>query len=382
MRKQGIGFRMAVMAGGAVLMLVPALIAGWVYTGALQKEAEALVAAKLKGRGEIGADQIARRLYSLWQTVGRFARSANMTAPRDMQGDFTFLAGLDDRFSWLGVADVSGKVVASSRGILEGQDVSQRPWYRHGLLGPYAGDVHDSEQFGKALGREGELPRVVDFAAPIPGLSGSVGGVVGLQTNWNWISDQLASLTSPGTDVLLLARDRRVLFGPPELVGKQLGIGAALATGHGKAFVQPERWPDGMDYMTAVIPSVQYRDLPSFGWSVIVRQNMHAALGPTRELVRTFWGILGGGALVSLVLLYFGARWLATPLQRLVEFGERLSVGTADAAPHEETRYREVAQLSSLLVRLQSQLKVLPKRLSVAVAMPAGEPRDKARSSR
>jgi hypothetical protein len=98
MRKQGIGFRMAVMAGGAVLMLVPALIAGWVYTGALQKEAEALVAAKLKGRGEIGADQIARRLYSLWQTVERFARSANVTAPRDMQGDFTlFMAGRGGR---------------------------------------------------------------------------------------------------------------------------------------------------------------------------------------------------------------------------------------------------------------------------------------------
>src|SRR5258705_451320 len=147
-----IGFRMAVMMGGAGLMLLPALVAGWLYNGSLPREADALVAATLKGRGEIGADQIARRLYSLWQTVERFAGSANITAPQDMQRDFTLLAGLDDRFSWLGIADVNGSVVASSSGILEGQDVSQRPWFRHGLLGAYAGDEHDSEQLAKALG--------------------------------------------------------------------------------------------------------------------------------------------------------------------------------------------------------------------------------------
>jgi HAMP domain-containing protein len=170
------------------------------------------------------------------------------------------------------------------------------------------------------------------------------------------------------------------LFGPADLLGKHLGIGGAVAAGQAKAFVRPERWPNGRDYMTAVIPSVQYRDLPNFGWSVIVRQDIQAALGPTRDLVRSFWTILSSGALVSLGLLYVSAGWLAKPLQRLVEFGTRLSAGTADAPPYEETRYREAASLSA--VRLQSQVKMLPNTLVTAAALPASDRREQAISSR
>jgi HAMP domain-containing protein len=372
MRQQRIGFRMIVVTGGALLMLLPAFIAGWIYTGELQQEAESLVASSLRARGELGTEQIARRLYSLWQTVDRFARSVDLKAPQDMHRDVTLLANLDDRLSWLGVADVSGKVIAASGGTLEGEDVSQRLWFRRGLAGPFAGDVHEPALLAKPRGPDNELLRFIDFAAPARGSDGSVVGVVGIHVNWDWVTNQLASLAGPGVEILLLSRDRQVLFGPADLVGKHLGIGGAVAAGQAKAFVRTERWPDGKDYMTAVIPLVQYRDLPNFGWSVIVRQDIQAALAPTRDLVRSFWTILGSAALVSLGLLYVGAGWLATPLRRLVEFGMRLSAGTADAPPYEETRYREAALLSAVLVRLQSQLRMLPSTIVPAAVLPAG----------
>jgi HAMP domain-containing protein len=116
-------------------------------------------------------------------------------------------------------------------------------------------------------------------------------------------------------------------------------------------------WPDGKDYMTVTIPLQQYHDLPTFGWAVIVRQDLDSALASTRALVRSFWLMLGSGTFCSLILLYFAAGWLATPLLRLGEFATRLSAGTANEAPYEETRYREASLLSSALVRLQSQLK-------------------------
>jgi HAMP domain-containing protein len=381
MRQQRIGFRMIVVTGGALLMLLPAFIAGWIYTGKLQQEAESLVASGLRARGELGTEQIARRLYSLWQTVDRFARSEDLKAPQDMHRDVTLLASLDDRLSWLGVADVSGKVIAASEGTLEGEDVSQRLWFRRGLAGPFAGDVHEPALLAKPRGPDNEPLRFIDFAAPTHGLDGSVAGVVGIHVNWDWVTNQLASLAGPGVEILLLSRDRQVLFGPADLVGNHLGIGGAVAAGQAKAFVRAERWPDGKDYMTAVIPSVQYRDLPNFGWSVIVRQDIQAALAPTRDLVRSFWTILSSAALVSLGLLYVGAGWLATPLRRLVEFGTRLSAGTADAPPYEESRYREAALLSAVLVRLQSQLRMLPSTIVPAAALPAGGRREQAISS-
>jgi HAMP domain-containing protein len=381
MRQQRIGFRMIVVTGGALLMLLPAFIAGWIYTGELQQEAESLVASGLRARGELGTEQIARRLYSLWQTVDRFARSVDLKAPQDMHRDFSLLASLDDRLSWLGVADVSGKVIAASGGTLEGEDVSQRLWFRRGLAGPFAGDVHEPALLAKPRGLGSELLRFIDFAAPARGSDGSVVGVVGIHVNWDWVTNQLASLAGPGVEILLVSRDRQVLFGPADLLGKHIGIGGAVAAGQAKAFVRAERWPDGRDYMTAVIPSVQYSDLPNFGWSVIVRQDIQAALAPTRDLVRSFWTILSSAALVSLGLLYVGAGWLATPLRRLVEFGTRLSAGTADAPPYEETRYREAALLSAVLVRLQSQQTMLPSTIVPAAALPLGGRREQAISS-
>jgi HAMP domain-containing protein len=377
MRQQRIGFRMVVVAGGALLILLPAFIAGWVYTGKLQ-EAESLVASGLRARGELGTEQIARRLYSLWQTVDRFARSVDVNAPQDMRRDFTLLASLDDRLSWLGLADVSGKVVAASGGTLEGEDVSQRLWFRRGLAAPFAGDVHEPVPLAESRGPDNKPLRFIDFAAPTRGPDGSVKGVVGIHVNWDWVTNQLASLAGPGVEILLLSRDRQVLFGPADLRGKHLGIGGAVAAGQAKAFVRPERWPDGRDYMTAVIPSVQYRDLPNFGWSIVVRQDIHAALAPTRDLVRSFWTILSSAALISLGLLYVGAGWLATPLQRLVEFGARLSAGTADAPPHEETRYREAALLSAVLVRLQSQRRTIPNTRVDAVVLSGRDQREQA----
>src|SRR2546427_113092 len=151
MRQQRIGFRMIVVTGGALLMLLPAFIAGWIYTGKLQQEAESLVASGLRPRGP------------------------------------------------------------------------------------------DTEPL-----------RFIDFAAPTHGLDGSVAGVVGIHVNWDWVTNQLASLAGPGVEILLLSRDRQVLFGPADLVGNHLGIGGAVAAGQAKAFVRAERWPDGKDYKNAV----------------------------------------------------------------------------------------------------------------------------------
>jgi len=105
-----------------------------------------------------------------------------------------------------------------------------------------------------------------------------------------------------------------------------------------------------------VVPSIGHEDLPSFGWSLLVRQNMDQALGPTRELVRSFWSILGAGALVALFLLFAGAYWITTPLRRLVASAEDMLNKVEQTAPYKETRYDEVASLSDALVRIQSRM--------------------------
>jgi HAMP domain-containing protein len=109
--------------------------------------------------------------------------------------------------------------------------------------------------------------------------------------------------------------------------------------------------------MTVVVPTLQYEDLPSFGWSFIVRQDLEAAIAPVRQLVRSFWISFLSASVAVMILLYFVAGWIAVPLTRLALFTEELAGGKVDRPAPEAYRYAEARRLSNSLARLQSQLE-------------------------
>jgi len=357
MASRRLSLRTLVFLGGAALMLVPALVTATLYTAALQQRAEELLAEKLTIRGELSANLLARRIYGLWIDVAKLATTihpSDLTAARE---EIQFLSRLDSRYSWLGIADLKGKVLTAKGGMLEGESVAQRLWYRRGLAAPTAIDVHQAAQpLARVLPASPEPYRFIEMAAPLQRDGSTVAGVIGAQINWNWVAEGLAGLQTPGIDLLLLSRDRVVLFGPPDLVNKPLSIGSALAANRATSTLLDERWPDGRDYITVTVPAVGYADLPSFGWSLLIRQNLDEALAPTRELIRAFWVTLGSGALAALALLFFAAQWVTTPLRRLSGSAEALVEEPSSRPPHQETRFDEAARLSDALVKLQSKL--------------------------
>ena len=352
-----LSLRTLVFVGGTLLMLVPAVTAGSFYTGALQQRAERLLVEKLTGRGELSASLLGRRLHQLWLQVEAFSRTADVAQLDKVREQIDFIGDLDRRYSWIGVTNVDGKVLASTRGMLEGASVAQRPWFRRGLTGPSAVDVHEAQLLAQLLPQQSEPPRFIDLAAPIRQAGGATFGVLGAHLDWRWVIENLTSMQAPGIDVLLLSRERTVLFGPPDLINKPLTVGSALSANRATAVVLDERWPDGKAYITVVIPTVGHENLPSFGWSLLIRQDSDSALGPTHELVRTFWSILGTGALFAMVLLALGAHWITTPLRRLAASAEAITNDPEASAPHVETRYDEAARLSDALVKLQTSGK-------------------------
>jgi Tfp pilus assembly protein PilN len=349
--------RSIVFFGAAALMLIPAIVAGTLYTGALQRRTEELLTEKLTARGELGAQLLARRLHQLWQEVDLLSKSIDPGALQQARAEIDFITKLDRRYSWLGVTDLEGKVLVASNGLLEGASVAQRPWFRRGLGGPVAIDVHEAQLLAKLLPAQSEPYRFIDLAAPLQRQGQRVAGVIGAHLDWRWVVENMKALQAPGIDVLLLSRERTVLFGPPEFVDKPLAIGSAQAANRVTSAVLDERWPDGKDYITVVIPAVGHADLPSFGWSLLIRQDVQQALGPTRELVRDFWSMLGAGALAALLLLFLGATWITTPLKRLTRSAEELLTDAEAKPPYAESRYDEVSRLSSALVKLQSRLR-------------------------
>lgn len=350
-----LGLRTVLVLAMAVAMLVPAFLAGTYFIGRLQSAADTVLANTLRERGQLAAGQFARRLHVLWNDVVRLGAELDRASPEEMRTKIGLLQKLDPRYSWVGAADVNGRVMAASGGLLEGQDVSARPWFVQGLEGPLAGDVHEAKLLAGLLPPAPTPYRFIDFAVPLRDWRDATRGVLGAHIDWTWVESTLRSLEGNGAEILLLSRDREVLFGPQAFVGTKLSIGSAVAAGQSVSVARNETWPDG-EFFTVVVPTVAHEDLPSFGWSIIVRQNLNAAMGPIRQTTQLFWQLFVITAAVVLVLIWLVGAWIATPLGRLAGFADKLAAGSADQAPHEESRYREATRLCGALVRLQSRL--------------------------
>lgn len=357
MKVKRVRFPSLVILGVAVLMYIPAMTAGWFYTGALQRQALRFEEADLRYRGDLVGSLSMRRLHTLWQTVSTYAKETNLDSVQAARQRCDILAEVDERIAWLGIADAQGRVVAASRGMAEGLDVSDRQWFRRGLVGPYAGDVREAPLLEKYLPKSDGPRRFIDFAAPLRGPDGTVIGVVGMLVRWDWMREQLEGMSTRHAEVLLISKDRRVLFGPAALEGTRLEIGAAVVGSQAGSVLRSERWPDGRTYMTAAVPVGSYRDVPPFGWSVIVRQELDEASAPLRELTRTFWSVSLLAGVSSLLALWFFVKWLEKPIIRQTAFAVSLSEENADSPPYEETRFQEAADLSAALVRLQTRLR-------------------------
>ncbi|MCB8822175.1 cache domain-containing protein [Microvirga rosea] len=350
-----LNLKSAIFLGGAILVVIPALASGLYFANTLQQRVETTNTNRLRSLGELAADQLARRMHQLWRDVEGMARTTNLATPEHLRDQFSFLAQLDPRYSWVGAATIDGKVVAAAQGLLEGQSVAERPWFRRGLNGPSASDVHDAKLLERLLPASPQPRRFVDFSAPIKSQDGNVTGVIGAHFDWNWVGENIGSLATPGVDILLLSRDRTVLYGPADLQGKKLSVGSAIAAGQATSISLDERWPDGRQYVTAVVPNVQFQDMPSFGWSLIVRARADEVFAPVRALIRSFWTVLIIGILCTLVLLYLFAQWVSVPIRRLLASADALANGSANEPVYEETRYEEASKLAAALVRLQSQ---------------------------
>lgn len=214
--------------------------------------------------------------------------------------------------AWIGLTTKDGKVLAANGGLLEGKDVSGRPWFKGAMRGLFVGDVHDAVLLARLLPAQAEPWRFVDIALPLRDEAGQIVAVLGAHLSWTWaerlqrdIATQLAQ--QPGAHAMLIAADRSVLIGPPELQGKKLA-----ASEFGRS-----------DYVWAQANSEDNKVFKSLGWQVVVRQPTAAALAPFSAVqgarLKTSALVLAG----LLPLLWWVARRLSAPLRDIASSLER-----------------------------------------------------------
>lgn len=302
------------------------------------------------------AEQLGRDLQGQWMEVTRLAAFAEKGDELEvLRRRLDTIVTTNSQYAWLGIADPSGVVLAATGGILEKVNVTERPWFKAGLAGPYAGDVHDAVLLQKLIAPNAAEPlRLIDFAVPVRQSNGVPAGVLGAHVRWEAVRELFKAPRPNSIEILLLARDGTVLIGPSDMENKRLPLASALAAGHGVTRTGIETWGDGRAYLTTAIPALSYPNVPSFGWSLVARQPVEVALVDTHAAMSRLLPIAGlcaAGIILAAVLIGW---WLSRPLGRLAAAADALSKGTlSQPVPHERL-YREAALLSDALARLDS----------------------------
>lgn len=268
-----------------------------------------------------------------------------------------------DHFAWLGVTDGQGKVLAAAGGLLDGVDVSKRPWWQGAKGGqPFVGDVHAALLLERLLPRQNEPWRFVDFAIPLLDQRGQLQGVFGVHLSWGWarqIKSELidATMSSHQADALVLGKDGVVILGPSDREGKKMPIGDE----HGQGLRHHE--VDGVDYFAVSVPSQGYGLYPGLGWTVLVRQPVAVALsdyyGLRRQIILSAILLLAAAVPLS----WWLARRMSRPLNELANAIAQRRHLSEDALPS-VGGYREAAMLSHALNDLAHRQAVQDRSLA------------------
>lgn len=246
--------------------------------------------------------------------------------------------------------------VVAAEGLLEGADVSKRPWFINGRQRVFIGDVHEALLLESLLKSDtGDPLRFVDFAAPVRDRAGQLRGVVATHLHWSWINGVVAAAlpgaaTDSGVQVFVRDAQGNVLY-PFNRAGELL-IAAELLPETGSGLV---RWPDEILWLTTAVP-VKAPTVGDLEWQVVLRQPVETALAEVAELQRMLLWLAVPVTLLSMMLAWLLAGSFSRPIEELSVVARRIDEGDETADFPERSDIDEVRLLAASLRGMTSTL--------------------------
>lgn len=236
-------------------------------------------------------------------------------------------------FTWVGILDPEGTVIAATDGVLVGKNISHRPVFMEAQNEIFIGDVHDALLLAKLLPNPtGEAMKFVDISQPIFAESGALKGIFAVHLSWRWARDVAdALLTFNAMDrtaeIFVVARDGTILLSPlPDLIGHSLPLDSIGAASRGETGWAVEVWPDGHSYVTGYTATDGEGGYSGLGWSVLTRAPADEALQPVTDIVLAMVAaaMLVLFAACALAMILSGR--LVRPLQAMTDAAEKMRV--------------------------------------------------------
>lgn len=354
---------LAIVVG--ITTLIALVVLSGVFSAGLNDYRSETAEQAVRVRATTLGTMLERSLHEEWRNVELAAAAITSVADRQaLQDRIDAMGATNEKVSWIGIAAPDGMVLASTRGMLVGENVGQRDWFQQGLTGPFAGDVHDALLLARLMQPEASDPlRFVDFSAPVLDASGNVIAVLGAHVNWQWVRgivDEAAQLLE--LDAIVVNREGTIILSTAVIDESVAQVNSLQAARRGVAGVFEETWPDGVRYQVFTVPNLTYGSMPPFGWSLVARLDPAALAGPQQRF-QTRFGLaaIAAWALV-LAAFVFVAGILIMPLRRISSALLAQARGQPVTYVREHRRFKEVQVLSEVLARLQSGGRDAPPR--------------------
>ena len=270
--------------------------------------------------------------------------------------------------AWVGVADISGNVLAATDGLLLGASVAERPWFQNARNGLFVGDLHAAKLLEPLLPRSssGEPLRFLDYAAPIR-RDGRTIGVLGIHVSWDWAADVIgtvlpAAARADGVEVFIFDRNGDVIFAPGGRSQQLVREGLRLPAVQNEASVLP--WHDGNAFLTAAVRLPSGDPASDLGWTVVAREPAQRAFAAVDEATRkaALIGLLI--AMTGALLAGFAAHRFGADVRRMARAVRDVEAGvagaripSADSSAEMRTLARAVGSMTRRLVAARGELE-------------------------
>lgn len=277
---------------------------------------------RTRQRADVLSRQLEVELRDAVSAVRLLARSPLMrpdTPVTAVRAELDNLVAQSAKFAWVGLTALDGRVIAGSRGWLEGQSIAQRPVFQRGREG-MLGDIHKAVVLAPLLATlPGGATDLIDIGEPVRDAEGRLVGVITAHLGLSWVRSQI-----------------EVAIGPPA-EASQLGLSAFVFTGSDKRSVVPDalipvglplneelpgRWRsvEGRGYIVAHSHLNRGEGAKELlPWHAVVVQTEDAVLAPVSHLSRYMLAVGVAAALILAALSVWLSRHLLGPWSGLFD---------------------------------------------------------------
>ncbi|GGG76202.1 hypothetical protein GCM10011415_26100 [Salipiger pallidus] len=289
-----------------------------------------------------------------WDSLNAVARNIQGADVSDINKFMDAVGQTGGQVAWSGVADLDGRIISGTNRLREGEDVSQRRWFREGLRGGNVGNVYSSSTL--PLDGADQRQSLLNLSTPVfDAQTGEVTGVLVYSLRMAWVADFLSQARRQlQIDVVVKNRDGNTLVDTrddPEELPDAVAMQAELGINNAGAFRLTAR----EEGLFAYSPNFISDALPDFGWRVFATLDRDNVTNTMPDILRSAFFSVTIAALFVLGATLLVARILLRPIEALTATAIDVAEGDYDY-PIDSRSSKEAEMLSRALVRIQAML--------------------------